>query len=396
MSASLEHATNGLEEIQLDMLANISHGVRTPLHTIMGMTDLALAEVNDSEAVTNYLHKIKNAGEILTGQLNDLLELTRLQKNEIEVKQEICTYESIARMAGSLLKLCTEDRKLETEIHVEDMTRASFFEDTVKLEQILANVISNAAKYTPDGGKITVTAETLTVSEDRIRNRYTVTDNGIGMSETFQDKLFVPFMKEDNAFNMNMSGAGLGLYMVKQFVELMHGSVNIDSHTGKGTKVVIELVGSVCKGEDKTTIVQTDEDISILEGKRILLCEDNELNAEMTKDLLENAGMLVDLAANGQEAVDRIQGTPPYYYDAVLMDIRMPVMNGLEATDRIRRMDREDTYMIPVVALTASAYEMDHKKALAAGMDAFLGKPFDIQTLLQQLAGFWHVYKEQL
>lgn len=396
MSASLERTTDGFDEIQLDMLANISHGVRTSLHTIMGMTDLALADVNDSVAVTNYLHKIKNAGEILTGQLNDLLELTRLQKKEIEVKQEICTYESIARMADSLLKLYTEERKLETEIHVEGMTRTSFWEDSVKLEQILANVISNAAKYTPDGGKITVTAETLAVSEDRIRNRYTVTDNGIGMSETFQNKLFEPLLKEDNTINSNMSGAGLGLYMVKQLVELMQGILTIDSHINKGTKVVIELVGSVCKGEDKVKTIPQDEDVNILRGKRILLCEDNELNAEMTKDLLENAGMLVDLAANGQEAVDRIQGTPPYYYDAVLMDIRMPVMNGLEATDKIRRMDREDTYMIPVVALTASAYEMDHKKALAAGMDAFLGKPFDIKTLLQQLAGFWRVYKEQL
>ena len=255
----MERAADGFDDIQLDMLTNMSHGVRTPIHTIMGMTDLALREVNDPVAVTNYLHKIKNAGEILIGQINDLLEIAKLQKNEIDLKPEICTFDSIARRADFLLKLYTEDRNINTEIHVEDMTKTSFFEDTVKLEQILANVISNAVKYTPDGGHITVTAETLNVSEDKIRNRYTVTDNGIGMSEEFQKKLFAPFVKEDNEINANVSGAGLGLYMVKQLVELMQGTLTINSEAGQGTTVVIELVGTVCSGEKNTHVEHTSE-----------------------------------------------------------------------------------------------------------------------------------------
>ena len=397
MGVSKEQNLQEFSSQQMDILANISHSVRTPIHTIMGMTDLALQDVKDPIAVDNYLCKIKKAGNVLINQINELLELTRLEKNETEIRPELCTFETIRELIMMQLQLYTEDRQINVAVNVENMTRTTFMEDTVHLEQILMNLISNAAKFTPNGGKISVSVETLSVSAQEIVNRYTIADNGIGMSDSFQKVMFCPFMKEENTVNANEEGAGLGLYMVKRLVELMDGSIDVISQVGMGTTVTVELKGQICnrQGEDRSTPVETD--IRLLQNKRILLCEDNALNAEMTRDLLENAGMQVDCVSNGQEAVNRIRSTESYYYDAVLMDIRMPVMNGLEATDRIRRMDREDTYMIPIVALTASAYRLDQKKALAAGMDAFLTKPFEVTTLLEKLAGFWSVYhKEQI
>ena len=397
MGVSKEQDLQEFSSQQMDILANISHSVRTPIHTIMGMTDLALQDVNNPIAVDNYLCKIKKAGSVLINQINELLELTRLENNETESRPELCTFETIKELIELQLQLYTEDRQIEVEVNVEDMTRTTFMEDTVRLEQILMNLISNAAKFTPDGGKISVSVETLSVSAQEIVNRYTIADNGIGMSDSFQKVMFCPFMKEENMVNANEEGAGLGLYMVKRLIELMNGSIEVVSQIGMGTTVTVELRGQICNGQREDRSIPVESDIRLLQNKRILLCEDNALNAEMTRDLLENAGMKVDCVSNGQEAVNRIQSTESYYYDAVLMDIRMPVMNGLEATDRIRRMGREDTYIIPIVALTASVYRTDQRKALAAGMDAFLMKPFEVTTLLEKLAGFWSVYhKEQI
>lgn len=392
MSTANEKITHELESQQFDILANVSHSVRTPIHTIMGMTDLALEDVEDAEAVEKYLRKIKKAGETLTGQINELLELTRLEKNEAELQLELCTYDTISSMIQEQLDLYAEDRRLHTKVEVAAMTRTTFMEDAAKLEQILANLISNAVKFTPDGGQVTVTAETLTIAEGRIVNRYTVADSGIGISEEFQQQMFYPFTRELNPVNLNEEGAGLGLYKVKRLVEFMKGSVNVASGQG-GTRVTVELTGTVNDKDRKAPAGKPTRDRELLRGRRILLCEDNELNAEMTCVMLENAGMIAECAANGAEAVDKIRNTPPFYYDAVLMDIRMPIMNGLEATDKIRRMDREDTYMLPIVALTASAYQLDRKDALAAGMDAFLAKPFEVNALLEQLADIWCVYK---
>ena len=396
MSASQKYTEQNWnnEEENLD---HISHSVRTPIHTIMGMADLALEEVNDPQAVANYLQKIKRAGDVLISQINELLEITNLEDKETVIKQELCNYESITRLIEGQIQLYAEEKKIDGQVHVEGMTRTTFMQDTVKLEQILGNLISNAVKFTPEHGEINVTVETLSVTSDTIWNRYTVSDSGIGMNRDFQKRMFYPFMKEDNEVNTSQKGAGLGLYMVKRLVELMKGTVSVHSSPGKGTSIIVELPGRICSEQEHRTTEHKEEDISILRNKRILLCEDNELNAEMTKDILVNAGILVECVSNGEEAVEHIRSTEPFYYDAVLMDIRMPVMNGLEATDVIRRMGRDDTYMIPIVALTASAYQMDYRKALAAGMDAFLTKPFEVRTLLEQLAGFWRVYnKEQV
>ena len=364
MGVSKKQDLQDFSRQQMDILANISHSVRTPIHTIMGMTDLALQDVNDPIAVDNYLCKIKKAGSVLINQINELLELTRLENNETESRPELCTFETIKELIELQLQLYTEDRQIEVEVNVEDMTRTTFMEDTVRLEQILMN-------------------------------RYTIADNGIGMSDSFQKVMFCPFMKEENTVNANEEGAGLGLYMVKRLIELMNGSIEVVSQIGMGTTVTVELRGQICNGQREDRSIPVESDIRLLQNKRILLCEDNALNAEMTRDLLENAGMKVDCVSNGQEAVNRIQSTESYYYDAVLMDIRMPVMNGLEATDMIRRMGREDTYIIPIVALTASVYRTDQRKALAAGMDAFLMKPFEVTTLLEKLAGFWSVYHKE-
>lgn len=377
-----------IQNVQFDILANISHDVRTPIHTIMGMIDLAIEEADNPEAVKRYLNKIKNAGRQLNNQVNRLLDITRIERNIVELHMEPCTAMDIYEMADLLFHLYVGDRRLNIEIHVEDMTKSTFLADRAKIEHILGNLISNAVNYTLDGGTITFTGETLLGTEREIINRYTLTDTGIGMEDKLGEQMFQP--------DSNAEGTKFGLYTVKKLVDIMHGSIRLTSAAMQGTTVVFELAGTISDIEEKKEVIHEEEDVSILRGRRILLCEDNSLNVEMTRQFMENAGIIVDCACNGQEAVNQIENTEPYYYDAVLMDIRMPVMDGIEATRQIRKMNREDTYVLPIVALTASAYDEDYKKSLAAGMDAHLTKPFSINALLQKLTGFWRVYKEQV
>lgn len=381
------------EKVQYDMLANVSHGVRTPIHTIMGMTQLALEDARNPEAVEKYLRKIKSAGNLLMSQINELLEITRIEKDEVELKLDPCTAHDLYEQIVTLTDVYGEDKNIHFQIDVSNMSQATFFADKVKLEQIFSNLISNAVKYSRDGGMVSFTGETICGTEREITNRYTIKDNGIGIDSEFQKQMFLPFTREQNDVTVTTEGTGLGLYIVEQLVKLMHGRIQVQSGVGEGTSFQIELT-SKTSSLNSLPGMKKKEDLKLLWGKRILLCEDNALNAEMTKELLENAGILVDSVCNGQEAVEKVRNTEEYYYDAILMDIRMPVMDGLEATRQIRQIDREDTYVIPIVALTANAYDEDYKKSLAAGMDAHLTKPFEIRTLLQQLTKFWRVYKE--
>lgn len=390
-----------VSEEKYDVLSNISHGVRTPIHTIMGMTDLALEETDNSEAVEGYLKKIKSASYMLINQINDLLDITKIEREKIDLHLDSYTAAELKKQIKNLIEALSDtlansayvNKKIDFEVNVDNLSSVNFWADKVRFEQIFSNLLSNAIKYTPDGGKVSFVAETLHGTEQEITNRYTISDNGIGISNDFMKYVFQPFMREKNDVTDVVEGTGLGLYIVKQLVDLMQGSIKIWSEEGKGTVVTVEIPSRICTIVKSTHIEDTKVPV-IVTGKRILLCEDNELNAEMTKELLEDAGIIVEEVSNGRDAVLKVKNNLEYYYDAILMDICMPVMDGLEATRQIRKLDREDTYLIPIIAMTASAYEEEYRKSIAAGMDAHLTKPFEVSTLIHQLARFWQVYQQ--
>ena len=390
-----------VSEEKYDVISNISHGVRTPIHTIMGMTDLALEETDNSAAVEGYIKKIKSAHYMLINQINDLLDITKIEREKIDLHLDSYTGAELKKQIENLVESLPaamnnslfENKKIDFEINVDNLSSVNFWADKARFEQIFSNILSNAIKYTPDGGKVSFVAETIRGTEQEITNRYIISDNGIGMSKDFIKYVFQPFMREKNEVTDIVEGTGLGLYLVKQLVDLMQGSIQIQSEEGKGTVVTVEIPSKICTIVKDKCVEDTKIPV-IVTGKRILLCEDNELNAEMTRELLEDAGIIVEQVSNGRDAVLQVKNNPEYYYDAILMDICMPVMDGLEATRQIRRINREDTYLIPIIAMTASAYEEAYRKSIAAGMDAHLTKPVEVSTLIHQLARFWQVYKQ--
>ena len=262
----------------------------------------------------------------------------------------------------------------------------------MRVNQIFFNVLSNAVKFTPEGGTIIYREEKVTIEGNKLRGIYSITDTGIGMSEEFQKRLFEPFVQEDNKMTSSIEGTGLGLSITKSLLELMGGSISIESEEGKGTRVVIELSGELASGREEKTEGKDGGQActDILEGKRVLLVEDHPLNTEIAKRLLGKKGLLVTSVENGKMALERFAASEPFFFDVILMDVRMPVMDGIAAAKKIRELNRPDAEVIPIIAMTANAYTEDVQKTKDAGMDIHLAKPIEpeklYQTLTDQLA----------
>lgn len=260
--------------------------------------------------------------------------------------------------------------------------------DKVRVNQIFFNVLSNAVKFTPEGGTIIYREEKVTIEGNKIYGVYSITDTGIGMSREFQKRLFEPFVQEDNEMTSSIQGTGLGLSITKRLLDLMGGSILIESEEGRGTKVIINLAGELAS-------VQEEEDegkdggeacTEVLKGKRVLLVEDHPLNTEIAKRLLEKKGLLVTSVENGKMALEHFGASELFFYDVILMDVRMPVMDGITAAKKIRELSRPDAGNIPIIAMTANAYTEDVQKTKDAGMDIHLAKPIEPERLYQTLA----------
>jgi CheY-like chemotaxis protein len=274
------------------------------------------------------------------------------------------------------------------EFHMDlNISNADVICDQMRLNQILMNVLGNAVKYTPNGGRITLQLEQFQAKEeDQAGYRFIIRDNGPGMSEAYQEHIFEPFSREHNSTMSGVSGIGLGMSIVKNLVDLMEGRISIKSQLGEGCEVTIELAFAICE-------MQVDPSVSeghIIQPEwncmRLLLVEDNPLNQEIAAEILSDYGFLIDVADNGKEALERLQKEDSDYYDAVLMDIQMPVMDGYEATKQIRKLEDEELAGIPIIAMTANAFEEDKQQALQSGMNDFLTKPIDVDHLLSVLS----------
>ncbi|MBQ2206597.1 MAG: response regulator, partial [Treponema sp.] len=371
---------------KMDFVSKMSHDIRTPLNGILGMVYLSKKEANP-ENTSNYLQKIELSGNYLLSILNDILDINKMGCQKISLSPAPYSFEEFADELHVLFDpLCqkkdisfsTEFPKLEKKI----------FTDKMRFMQLFSNLVSNSIKYTANGGKIKVYCKNYSYAEDAFVSDIVVEDTGIGMSKSFQQHMFEPFTQERNtAASM---GTGLGLAIVKQIVTLMGGFIRVESEQNKGTSFFITLVLPLVEKEDAPLGEgsKVKDKAAILEGLHILVCEDDSINAEITAELIRRAGMEADIAKNGQEGLDLFEKSPENYYAAILMDIRMPIMDGWEATSKIRSLNRRDAGSVPIIALSADAFVQDRMATSSTGLTGNLPKPINPQKLYDAIADY--------
>ena len=374
-----------------DFLANMSHDIRTPMNAIIGITTLMKNELHQPEKLADHLDKLENSGQLLLGIINDILDMSRIESGKttlnvekMNLPQQISQLDSIIRQqAGQRSQTFTVNTHLQHENVLADPNR---------LNRVLMNILSNAVKYTPTGGHIRFEVDELPRNEHYARYRFVVQDDGIGMSEAYQKTLFDPFTREERSGTNKVQGTGLGMAITKNIVDLMGGSINVESTTSKGTRFEVVLEFPVDAEADTVPEAQVlpeeEEETSPLSGMKFLCAEDNAINAEILEMLLEANGASCTICSNGQEIVDAFASVKPGEYDMILMDVQMPVMDGLEATRRIRSGENPLGRIIPILAMTANAFLEDMQKSREAGMDEHLSKPVDIAALEQTVKRF--------
>ena len=374
-----------------DFLANMSHDIRTPMNAIIGITTLMKNELHQPEKLAEHLGKLENSGQLLLGIINDILDMSRIESGKttlnvekMNLPQQISQLDSIIRQqAGQRRQTFTVNTHLQHENVLADPNR---------LNRVLMNILSNAVKYTPTGGHIRFEVDELPRNEHYARYRFVVQDDGIGMSEAYQKTLFDPFTREERSGTNKVQGTGLGMAITKSIVDLMGGSIGVESATGKGTRFEVVLEFPIDAEADHAQQVQAlpeeAEETSPLSGMKFLCAEDNAINAEILEMLLEAKGASCTICSNGQEIVDAFASVKPGDYDMILMDVQMPVMDGLEATRRIRSGENPLGRIIPILAMTANAFLEDMQKSREAGMDEHLSKPVDITALEQTVKRF--------
>ena len=374
-----------------DFLSNMSHDIRTPMNAIIGITTLMKNELHEPEKLAEHLGKLETSGQLLLGIINNILDMSRIESGKttlnvekMNLPQQIRQLDSIIRQqAGQSRQTFTVNTHLQHENVLADPNR---------LNQVLMNILSNAVKYTPTGGHIQLEVDELPRNEHYARYRFVVQDDGIGMSEDYQKTLFDPFTREERSGTNKVQGTGLGMAITKSIVDLMGGSINVESATGKGTRFEVVLEFPIDAEADHAHQVQAlpeeVEETSPLSGMKFLCAEDNAINAEILQMLLETKGASCTICPNGQEIVDAFANIKPGEYDMILMDVQMPVMDGLEATRRIRNGENPLGRVIPILAMTANAFLEDMQKSKEAGMDAHLSKPVDIAALEQTVKRF--------
>ena len=374
-----------------DFLANMSHDIRTPMNAIIGITTLMKNELHQPEKLAEHLGKLESSGRLLLGIINDILDMSRIESGKTTLNVEPMHLPQQIDQLSTMIR-AQANEKAQTFTVSTHLRHENVLADSNRLNQVLMNILSNAVKYTPKGGHIRFEVEELPRNEHYARYRFIVQDDGIGMSEDYQKTLFEPFTREEKSGTNKVQGTGLGMAITKSVVDLMGGSISVESATGKGTRfeVVLEFpIDTEADAVQKTQALPEEEEAaSPLSGMKFLCAEDNAINAEILEMLLETKGASCTICSNGQEIVDAFANVKPGEYDMILMDVQMPVMDGLEATHRIRNGENPLGKIIPILAMTANAFLEDMQKSKEAGMDAHLSKPVDISALEQTVKRF--------
>ena len=374
-------------EAKTRFLFNMSHDIRTPMNAIMGFTELLNRNLDDQEKARGYLRKIQNASSLLLTIINQVLEMARIESGTVTLKLEATDLSVLFHSVNTVFEADIQKKNIQ---YSEDAHVPHKFAycDKTKLEEIYLNIVSNAIKYTPDGHAIRVEIHELP-SEDKKKAcyRFTCEDSGIGMSADYLPHIFDEFSREHTTTENKVVGTGLGLPIVKSLIEQMGGTIQVESTQGVGTKFTVDLTLTLASREEVYSSPEAlaEAEHAKLRGRRILLAEDNDLNAEIAIELLGEKGLLIERAADGEECCTMLAQAPEGYYDLVLMDIQMPRMNGYEAAAKIRGMADVKKAGIPIIAMTANAFAEDRQAALDAGMNAHVAKPIDMAVLLPTL-----------
>lgn len=380
---ALQKAEEG-SRAKSSFLFAMSHDLRTPMNAIIGYAELMERHWGEKELTTNYLHKLKGASQFLLALIGNVLEIARIENGKETLNEAPWNLQKINDTLDIVLDREILNKQLKVVRNIE-IQHADVYCDSLKIQEIIMNLVSNAIKYTPDGGKISVDVEEMeAIGEESMLLRICVSDTGIGISQKYIPHIFEAFTREKNSSESGIMGTGLGLRIVKSFVDLMNGSVIVQSEPGKGSSFIVEIPCRIVPKEELIDQAEQSLTETSLKHKRILLVEDNELNVEIARTILEDARAEVEVAADGAIAVEMLKKAPVRYYDVVLMDIQMPNMNGYEATKKIRQL-KDKRAEIPIIAMTANAFEEDRQAALASGMDDYVAKPIAIDKLLQTI-----------
>jgi len=368
-----------------EFLFNMSHDIRTPMNAIIGFTALAQTHIDDRDQVEDYLKKISVSSQHLLSLINDVLDMSRIENGKVTLETKPVHLPELVEDIGDAIQVGADKKHISFTVDTAGMKSEDVIADPLRLEQILINVLANAVKFTPDGGQISLRiVQKDTASADYADFEFHIKDNGIGMSEEFQKHIFEQFARERTSTVSKIQGTGLGLAITKSLVDMMGGRITVESEPGRGSEFTISLRFPI--GEAKAGQMIPVSKASDFTGKKLLVVEDNELNLEIASTLLEEAGFEVDTAGNGKIAVEKVEAASAGRYDLILMDVQMPEMDGYEATRRIRALPDKKKAAIPIVAMTANAFEEDQKNALNAGMNGHIAKPLDIQKLFQVLS----------
>ena len=383
LKKSAEQAKNA-SEAKTRFLFNMSHDIRTPMNAIVGFSGLLEKNLQNEKKAKEYLEKIQSSSNLLLMIINQILEMARIESGTAVLQLKAEDMDALFHRVNTVFE---EDiRKKNLQYHtVLDVRHHYAVCDQTKLQEIMLNIISNAIKYTPEGHSIHVEIhEAVSENPSKIRCIFSCEDTGIGISEEYLPHIYEEFSREHTSTENKVPGTGLGLPIIKSMIELMGGSIQVESRQGIGTKFTVDLSFDMASKEEvygsrnaiKPSAIHT------IKGKRILIAEDNELNAEIAKTVLEDVGALVTRVEDGQQAVELFKEKPAGTFDAILMDLMMPVMDGYTATKKIRSLERSDAKTIPIIAMTANAFQEDAEKCIAVGMNAHLAKPLDIEKVM--------------
>lgn len=386
----LEKAMRDAEAANLSktmFLNNMSHDIRTPMNAILGFTDLMDKKKNDPEVISSYIKKIQISGKYLLNIINNILDMARIESGHVVIDDDIMDISSVESSAIPLFEelLRQKDLKLIPTMNVQ---HPYVFVDVMKTHQITVNLLSNAIKYTPEGGTIIVDMTEIPCQKEGYGTYVmTVSDTGIGMSPEFCGHVFDSFSRERNTTESKVIGTGLGMSIVKKLVDLMGGTITVESELGKGTTFTVTMMHRIAMEPDDYLRKQKVEadDFSRMKGRRILLAEDNELNAEIAVTILEENGFKVERAEDGVQCIKMLTDAEAGYYDIILMDIQMPNLNGFDATMRIRSLSDKSKGNIPILAMTANAFDEDAEACLDAGMNGHVSKPIDLKKLMESI-----------
>lgn len=385
---SLAEATR----VKAEFFTRASHDMRTPMNGILGLAELSLSE-DDPEKLRKNIVKIKESGQYMLELINDTLDMQKIERGKMSFHPRVVKGRELFEGIVDMVTATAKEKNLCFELeNVDNSLPEYLFVDPIRIKQIFVNLLSNAIKFTPEGGTIKLCGKCISREGNVYHGLFQVIDTGVGMSENYiKNDLFQPFAQESNALTGQYAGSGLGLAITKNLIDCMGGRIEVKSELGHGTTFSVYLDIECAKAdemqeqsEEKTRRLKAQTEI--LRGKKVLLCEDNALNSKIATQLLENAGMTVFTAADGEKGIACLEASELGTIDAVVMDMLMPVMDGLTATQKIRQLPREDLKNIPIIAMTANAMGEDMEKAEKAGVTDYLSKPIDVERLYQTLA----------